>query len=273
MPLSLLQMQSRVTLGLDPAELSVRVRRLFRCCGPFLLSLSYAYGQATAPPTVTAPSAGDASGIDPAASQKTFDKRAFGFVPNYNTADASAPYQPITPKQKMTIAAKDSFDWTLSLVAAGYAGLGQLTNQNPSFGQGLKGYGNRFVRGYSDQILGNMIVEGAMPILTREDPRYFRRGQGTFWSRVGYATSRVIVTRTDRGGTEFNYSEIVGNSIAVGISDQYYPGSRSLGDNFQKFTFQLATDAATNVLKEFWPDVKHKLFRHPGTNDTPPGVK
>jgi hypothetical protein len=260
MPLWLSQRRSRVTLGSDPAGIFPLARHLFWCCGPFVLSLFCACGQATAPPDATSSDAGAASGIDPGGSQAGLDKRAFGFVPNYKTADASVPYHPITPKQKMTIAAKDSFDWTLSLVAAGYAGLGQLTNQNRALGEGLEGYGNRFVRGYADQILGNVIVEGAMPILTREDPRYFRRGQGTFWSRVGYATSRIIVTRTDRGGTEFNYSEVVGNSIAVGISDEYYPGNRSLGANVQKFTFQLATDAVSNVLKEFWPDVKHKLF-------------
>jgi hypothetical protein len=260
MPLWLSQKRSRVTLGFDPAGPSALARYSFWCCGSFVLSLFCAYGQATAPPAATPSNAGAASGIDPANSQERFDKRAFGLVPNYKTADASVPYHPITPKRKMAIAAQDSFDWTLSLVAAGYAGLGQLTNQNPSLGQGLEGYGNRFVRGYADQILGNVVVEGAMPILSREDPRYFRRGQGTFWSRVGYATSRIIVTRTDRGGTEFNYSEVVGNSIAVGISDEYYPGNRSLGANVQKFTFQLATDAVSNVLKEFWPDVKHKLF-------------
>jgi hypothetical protein len=260
MPVWVSQKRSFVTLGFHPAGLSVLARHLFWCCGPFVLSLSCAYGQATAPPAATPSSSGAASGIDPAGPQEKFDKRAFGLVPNYKTADATLPYQSITPKQKMTIAAQDSFDWTLSIVAAGYAGLGQLTNQNPSFGQGLEGYGNRFVRGYADQIIGNLVVEGAMPILTREDPRYFRRGEGTFWSRVGYATSRIIVTRTDRGGTEFNYSEVVGNSIAVGISDEYYPGNRSLGANAQKLTFQLATDAISNVLKEFWPDVKRKMF-------------
>lgn len=158
----------------------------------------------------------------------------------------------------MTIAAKDSFDWTLAVVAAGYAGLGQLSNQNRPLGQGLAGYGNRFVRNYADQVMGNLLVEGAMPVLFHEDPRYFRRGQGRFWSRVGYAASRVFVTRTDSGGTEFNYSEIVGNSLAVGTSNAYYPGSRNLGGNFQKFSLQLATDALSNVLKEFWPDVKRK---------------
>jgi hypothetical protein len=193
------------------------------------------------------------------------DKRAFGFVPNYKTADASLPYQGISSKQKISIAALDSFDWTLIIVAAGYAGLGQLTDQNRPFGQGMAGYGNRFVRNYSDQVIGNLLVEGAMPILLHEDPRYFRRGQGTFWSRFGYAASRVFVTRNDSGSTEFNYSEIVGNSAAVGISNVYYPGSRNAGGNFQKFSLQIATDAISNVLKEFWPDVKRKLpSRHAG---------
>jgi len=264
MPFWLSQRRSRVTLGFGQTRLSVLVQRLF-WCGLFVFSLCDAYGQqATAPPAATPSSAGSPNGIDPAGSQEKMDKRAFGFVPNYKTADASLPYHAITPKQKMTIAAQDSFDWTLSLVAGGYAGLGQLSNQNRSFGQGLAGYGNRFVRGYADQVIGNVLVEGAMPILLREDPRYFRRGQGTFWSRVGYATSRIIVTRTDRGGTEFNYSEVFGNSIAVGISNAYYPGSRNLGCNFQKFTLQLATDAISNVLKEFWPDVKHKMSHSPG---------
>jgi hypothetical protein len=233
------------------------------CCilaGAFIC----AYGQQDAAPTVAPSTAGTSNAGGPINSQGKMDKRAFGFVPNYKTTDASLPYQPISSKQKMTIAAKDSFDWTLSLVAAGYAGLGQLTNQNRPFGQGLAGYGNRFVRNYSDQVMGNLLVEGAVPILLHEDPRYFRRGQGQFWSRVGYAASRVFVTRTDTGGSEFNYSELVGNSLAVGISNSYYPGSRTLGGNFQKFTLQFATDAVSNVLKEFWPDVKHKLpLQHP----------
>jgi hypothetical protein len=140
-----------------------------------------------------------------------------------------------------------------------------MTDQNPALGQGVTGYGNRLARSYSDQVIGNFLTEGALPVLFHEDPRYFRRGEGTFWHRVGYATSRVVVTRTDAGGTRFNYSEVVGNSMAVGISNAYYPGSRNLGGNLGKFTLQVGTDAFTNVLKEFWPDVKRKLTRsHPG---------
>jgi hypothetical protein len=224
-----------------------------------LVVLACAYGQQASDPAVPPASAGLPAASLPANSQVNADKRAFGVIPNYRTADASTPYQPITSKQKLSIAALDSFDWTLSLVAAGYAGLGQLTDQNPSFGQGIKGYANRFVRGYADQVMGNLLTEGAMPILLHEDPRYFRRGEGTFWNRVGYAASRVLVTRTDSGGTRCNYSELIGNSAAVGISSAYYPGSRTLANSVQKLTFQIGTDAVSNVLKEFWPDVKRKL--------------
>jgi hypothetical protein len=85
------------------------------------------------------------------------------------------------------------------------------------------------VRNYADQVMGNLLVEGAMPILFHEDPRYFRRGQGAVWSRIGYATSRVFVTRTDSGGTEFDYSELVGSSLAVGISKCILPRKSKLG--------------------------------------------
>ena len=223
-----------------------------------------AYGQQDAEQTKASQNAGIPTGASPTTSQPASDKRIFGVLPNYRTADSSLPYQTISPKQKMSITAKDSFDWTLSLVAAGYGALGQLTDQNPALGQGAKGYVNRFVRVYADQVIGNVLAEGGLPILLHEDPRYFRLGQGRFWRRVGYASSRVFVTRTDSGGMEFNYSEVVGNALAVGISNAYYPGSRNLGANFQKLTIQIGTDAFTNVLKEFWPDLKRKLpSQHP----------
>jgi hypothetical protein len=239
---------------------SNRFRKPLRYGCLFAATFISAYGQQDADLTAVSQNTGLPT------ARPASDKRIFGVLPNYRTADSSLPYQTISPKQKMSIAAKDSFDWTLSLVAAGYGGLGQLTDQNASFGQGAKGYANRFVRAYADQVIGNVLAEGAVPILLHEDPRYFRLGQGSFWRRVGYASTRVFVTRTDSGGTRFNCSEVVGNSLAVGISSAYYPGSRNLGASFQKLTIQVGTDAFTNVLKEFWPDVKRKLPLQNPTN-------
>jgi hypothetical protein len=198
------------------------------------------------------------------------DKRILGVLPNYRTANPTAVYMPITAKQKLTIAAKDSFDYPLLGLAAFLAGYGQLTNQNPSFGQGWAGYGRRVGVEYADQAIGNMMTEGFFPVMLREDPRYFRRGYGSIKSRTWYAATRVFVTHTDAGGIRFNYSEVVGNAAGAVISDAYTPDQRTVGDTVETWWMQIGIDSASQVLKEFWPDIKHKLFHGPSPNIEPP---
>jgi hypothetical protein len=96
-----------------------------------------------------------------------------------------------------------------------------------------------------------------------EDPRYFRPGTGTFWSRLGSALSQIAVSRKDSGGHTFNASEFLGNAMAVGISNTYSPNLRTWGNSTEKLGLMIGTDMFSNVLKEFGPDVKERLFhRH-----------
>src|SRR5271168_426722 len=81
-------------------------------------------------------------------------KRVFGVLPNYRTADISQEGIPISARQKFIIASKDSFDYPLVLLAGAFVGVGQLADQQPSFGQGLKGYAHRLVTNYADQAMG-----------------------------------------------------------------------------------------------------------------------
>ncbi len=190
------------------------------------------------------------------------DKRVLGVLPNYRTVNETGVYTPITVKQKLTIASKDSFDYPLVLLGGAFAGISQLTNSDPSYGQGVEGYARRLAANYADQAIGNMLSEGFFPALLHEDPRYRRIGssRGTKKRRTWYAATRVFVTRTDSGGTRFNYSEWLGNATGVALSNVYHPDERDWGDNATKLLEQCATDAISQVLKEFWPDVKHKLF-------------
>lgn len=187
--------------------------------------------------------------------------RVMGVLPNYRTADASQEGTVLPTKQKFVIASKDSFDYPLVMLSAFYAGLGQLSNQAPSFGQGMKGYGHRLATNYADQAMGNLFTEGFYPALLHQDPRYFRRGTGSIRSRVTYAVTRVILTHNDSGRIGFNYSEWLGNMSSVALSNTYYPDGRTWGANTSKLMFQVGTDAASQVLKEFWPDIRRKLHR------------
>jgi hypothetical protein len=204
-----------------------------------------------------------APGTPAADKDQTPDKRIFGVLPNYRTAEMTAEYRPITARQKFTIATRDSFDWPVYFVSGAFAALYQMENQNPSFGQGLKGYAHRYVTSYGDQAIGNMMTEAIVPTLLREDPRYFLKSQGGTWKRIGYAASRVMVTRTDAGGSRFNFSEWLGNGATAAIGNLYYPQARGASDTFQRAYTQIATDAFSNVLKEFWPDIKRRWFTHP----------
>jgi len=166
---------------------------------------SLAFGQTGADPVQP---------LQPTDAQQQEDKRILGVLPNYRTVEDSRPFAPITAQRKFTIAAKDSFDYPVYFISGAFAALYQLDDQNPSFGQGLKGYGKRYGAAYGDQAIGNILAEGVFPTLFHADPRYFRRGTGGKWSRTSYALTRVIVNRTDRGNWGFNYAEWVGNGTA-----------------------------------------------------------
>lgn len=188
-------------------------------------------------------------------------KRIFGIIPNYRTYPSLTNYVPLTSRQKFKIATQDSFDRGNVLLAAIFAGEGQLTNANPTFGQGVAGYASYFGTSYADIVIGNYFTEAIYPSLLHQDPRYFRRGTGGMWSRVGYAVGQIFVTHTDSGRRQFNFSEFAGNATAAAISNAYYPDRRDVGDNVSKFGLQIGIDCASNVLKEFWPDIYKKLNR------------
>jgi hypothetical protein len=189
----------------------------------------------------------------------TEDKRILWIFTNHRTTDDSAALPQLTARGKLAIAWGDATDRAIFFQTAVLAGIGQGTNGNPSFGQGIEGYASRFGTTYADFAIENMMTEGIFPTLLHQDPRYFRRREGTGRSRLGYAMSRLFITRTDSGRNQFNYSEVVGGATSLAISNAYYPDSRSVGNNMSRYAVQLGFDAASNVLKEFWPDLKRKL--------------
>jgi hypothetical protein len=189
--------------------------------------------------------------------------RVMGILPNYRSGELSDPFTPLSVRRKFYIGYKDSTDYPIFFVAGALAALGQMTDQHPQLGQGMEGFGKRFGGSVADNLIGNFLTESVMPSLLREDPRYFRRGQGSVLLRTTYAASRVLVARNDRGHWTFNAAEVSGNAIGAAIGNAYYPGERRLGDDIQRFYSQMATDAFSQILKEFWPDIKRKYFNRP----------
>jgi hypothetical protein len=188
-------------------------------------------------------------------------KRIAGVIPNYESSSSLKTYEPLTSREKFKIASEDTFDRGTFILAGIFATQGLVTNSNRAFGSGAAGFGRYFGAAYGDQFVGNYMTEAIFPTLLYQDPRYFRKGQGSGWSRLGYAVDQIFWTHRDNGGMQFNYSEFVGNSAAVAISNAYYVDNRTAGDAATKLGVQIGIDMMTNILKEFWPDLQRR-FHH-----------
>jgi hypothetical protein len=200
-------------------------------------------------------------------------RHILGVIPNYKTSPNFDHYEPLTSREKFKIASEDSLDPGTFALSAVFGGLGQVTDANKSFGQGVAGFGRYFGASYGDLLIGNYMSEAVYPSILHQDPRYFRRGTGSGSSRFAYAISQVFWTHRDSGGTQFNYSEWFGNSTAVAISNAYYPDHRGAGSSMSKLGMQIGLDAVGNVLKEFWPDLQRKFCKQSSNKLTAGGTK
>ncbi|HLH45011.1 MAG TPA: hypothetical protein VKV74_18625 [Bryobacteraceae bacterium] len=159
------------------------------------------------------------------------------------------------------MASQDSFDRGAFVLGALFGGEAQLSKATPSFGQGVEGYGKYFATSYADFAIANFMTEAIYPSVLREDPRYFRRGDGSVLSRLGYAMGQIFWTHKDSGGMQFNFSEIAGNSTAVAIANAYLPDNRNASDAAKSLGVQIGVDMAGNILKEFSPELARAFSR------------
>jgi hypothetical protein len=190
-------------------------------------------------------------------------KRILGIIPNFRAVSTDTKLPPQTLKEKFVTTTQDSFDYSAIVIPSLLAGYNMARKATPEFGQGAAGYGRYWWHSALDQTTENYLVEFAVPVLTREDSRYYTLGKGNFLKRTGYALSRAVVTKSDAGSNTFNVSEIVGAGASAGLSNAYYPSrERNFSNTATNWGLDIGIDAFTFALKEFWPDINQKLFHY-----------
>jgi hypothetical protein len=190
-------------------------------------------------------------------------KRMLWVVPNFGAVDANKQLPPLSIGGKFKLAAQDSvIDYSSYTWAGILAGQAMLLNSDPELGLGIKGYGRYYWRTFVDGISGTFFTEAIVPAMTHEDPRYYTKENGGFFRRTGYAISRAFVTKTDSGGTSFNWSEVVGNGLEAALSNAYYPPQeRGLSQTARNWGTQMESAVLNHIFQEFWPDIRRKIFR------------
>jgi hypothetical protein len=197
--------------------------------------------------------------------------RILGVIPNFRAVSSTDHLPPQTVKQKFVTASEDSFDYSSIAVPVAVAYVSYLRNSTPEFGTGGIGYARYLWHTAADQTQENFFVEFIVPAAAHEDTRFYTLGHGSFFKRTGYALSRVVVTRSDAGAPTFNFAEVLGSGLSAGLSNAYYPSAtRSFSNTADQWGLNIAVDALAFLVKEFWPDVNHRLFHSGDQPSTPP---
>jgi hypothetical protein len=193
----------------------------------------------------------------------TSKDRLFYALPNFLTVENVGQIPPLTSGQKFEVVARGSFDWVEFPWYGVLAGISQAQNSEPGYGQGAAGYGKRYGAAFADGTIENFWTSAILPSLLHQDPRFYQQDKGGFWHRTGYAVSRIFVTRSDSGQSQFNTSEILGSAIAATISTySYHPqAEKTLSNTASVWGTQVGYDTITIVVKEFWPDIRRKISR------------
>jgi hypothetical protein len=166
-------------------------------------------------------------------------------------------------KDKFLLFARDTSDPVTFIVSGFNAGLDQARDRDHTFGQGAAGYGRRFGADFADQLSFTFFQDFAYPQIFSEDPRYYRLIQGSVGRRLLHALGHEFVAHSDHGQPMFNFSEWLGTTSAVVLSNTYHPGNRrGVAAAAQSVGYDIAIDAGFDALREFWPEISRR-FRLP----------
>ncbi|HTS34029.1 MAG TPA: hypothetical protein VMH04_00070 [Candidatus Solibacter sp.] len=208
-------------------------------------------------------------------------QRVLGVLPQFavtSRQDAS----PLTSGEKFHLFAKATMDpVTLGIIGL-QAGLSQANNEFPAYGQGAAGYGKRYGASLADSASSGFFSNYFYPSLLKQDPRYFRLGEGhSVAHRLFFGARQEFWCHDDKGKHVVNWSSILGSFTSGAISNLYYPGrtlisttpatattpaipnyedDRGIGLTLSRSTIALAYGMAGGVFDEFWPDIHRKLF-------------
>lgn len=201
----------------------------------------------------------------------TSNDRLFYTLPNFLTLQQSKQLPPMSVGDKFKVVTLGTFDPVEFPWWGVLAAISQASNGDPAFGQGWGAYAKRYGTTAGDSMVENFMVGAVFPSVLRQDPRFYESGNGSFWRRSGYAMSRIVLTRSDSGQTQFNYSEIVGAATAAAISTYtYHARSTTINGKFvgservpmnvvSTWGTQLSLDTLTIFVKEFWPDIHRAI--------------
>ena len=175
--------------------------------------------------------------------------------PIVEESNRSTPEREQSPDKKYW---KHTFGPASAARAAAGAGVAQASNTPSEWQQGLEGFGKRF----ASSLAKNIVKKGIQyPVskLFHEELSYRPSGLTGFGPRLKYALVGVVITHNTTNGQRTVAKGELSGAIGSGfISRLWQPASvRTAAAGVSSAGVTLGADAAGNVLREFWPEIRH----------------
>lgn len=276
--------------------------RLKACLALASLFTALSAAQQTTPPSAPAPSTPQSqtqtgprtkSEEEKQIEKEEQSQRVLGVLPQFavtSRQDAS----PLTSGEKFRLFAKETSDPVTLGVIGLQAGLSQANNEFPAYGQGASGYAKRYGASLADSASSGFFSNYFYPTLLKQDPRYFRLGEGhSIAHRLFFGARQEFWCHDDKGKHVVNWSSILGSFTSGAVSNLYYPGrtlisitpatattpaipnyedDRGVGLTLSRSAIALAYGMAGGVFDEFWPDIHAMLHKHKKPNALTPST-
>jgi len=178
--------------------------------------------------------------------------RALGIFPVVAAPSTRDNVAPLSARQKFEFFIKPTFDPSIAVIAVVGTLFSAKSTSQPAFGAGAAAYGQKAGAIAADYAANNLFAKALLPTVLHQDPRLFRKQDGSVVSRFMYGISRPFVTRTDDGRSALNTSYLGGVSMTVALSNAYYPErNRNASDSAARYGEIIGVDAAVSVIREF----------------------
>jgi hypothetical protein len=165
----------------------------------------------------------------------------------------------LTADERLRIYRASVFNPTTLAAPALGAAIDQWQDEPTEWGQGMAGYARRFGSGLGRNLANKTIIFG-VAALDGEDPRYFRSDSPGIASRSGHAIISAFISYREDGSRAPAYAHFAGAYGSSFLANSWYPHSKATTEQaLVRGTTKLGMNAAMNVLREFWPDLRRRL--------------
>jgi hypothetical protein len=179
--------------------------------------------------------------------------------PSARFLDSAAP-MPLTPAQKLELAAHNLEDPANLATITYNAAITVASNSHTAYGPGWNGFMRDVHLSLMQEATSEFFGTFLIPSLTHQDPRYRRMPHASIPRRIVHAVSRTVIAQSDNGAPMPNFSTLLGYPIGAEIGDLYVPGVGTNGPStVDRILTGYATDPIDNLITEFLPSVARHI--------------